>query len=145
MAQAGSGWPELDAAMAAWTEATGALPPAFRTELVEALEAVEQGTLTLAWRSGADERAAFVERFPHPFSRALDRAMLYLCLSLGLSGTLVRMDPMGGLILRRHLGGNQGPVPSTGHGDPAELAQLRAAWASVIAKDAPHGGTGDAM
>lgn len=145
MAQAGSGWPELDAAMAGWTEATGALPPVFRTELVEALEAVEHGTLTLVWRSGAEDREAFLERFPHPFARALDRAMLYLCLQLGLSRPRVRMDPIVGVILRRHLGGDQCPVPSAEHGDPAELAQLRASWASVIAEDAPDGGTGDAM
>jgi len=39
--------------MAEWTAATGALPPVFRTEVFDALEAVEQGTLTLVWRSGA--------------------------------------------------------------------------------------------
>ena len=129
--------------MAEWTAATGALPPVFRTEVFDALEAVEQGTLTLVWRSGAHEREAFVKRFPHPFSRALDRAMLYLSLQLGLSGPRVRIDPMGALILRRHFGGGEGGVPSTEDEDPAELAQLRALLASVIADDAPDGGTND--
>lgn len=143
MPHPGSGWSELDDAMAEWTAATGALPPVFRTELLDTLEAVEHGTLTLVWSSGTDAREAVVEGFPHPFSRALDGAMLYLCLSLGLSGPRVRMDPIGGLILRRHLGGAEGPVASTEDADPAELAQLRASLASVIADDAPDGGTDD--
>lgn len=143
MPNPGSGWSELDEAMDDWTAVTGALPPVFRADLLDTLEAVEQGTLTLVWRSGVEERKAMAERFPHPFSRALDRAMLYLCLQLGLSGPRVRMDPIAGLILRRHLGGAEGPGAATADADPAELAQLRALLATVIAGDAPGGGTND--
>ena len=45
-----------------------------------------QGRLTLEWPTVDDERRAFVERFPHPFARVYDQTMLYLSLSLGLSG-----------------------------------------------------------
>ena len=85
------------------------------------------------------EREDFLARFPHPFARVYDHTMLFVSLSLGLSGPLVQMIPIGGLILRRHFGGIDGP-PSAGGVDPSELAQLRALLAHVTSEDVPDPG-----
>lgn len=108
------------------------MPSAFRTELLEALDAVEHERLALEWPSPAAERRDFLARFPHPFAGTYDHTMLYLSLSLGLNGPLVRMVPVGGVILRRHLGGVDGQSStSTEIVDPVGLAQLRALLAHV--------------
>jgi hypothetical protein len=143
MSEGGSGWPELDGALERWRSATAALPSAFRTELLEALDAVEHGRIALEWPTPTAERRDFLARFPHPFAGAYDHAMLYLSLSLGLSGPLVRMMPVGGVILRRHLGGVDGEgASSTVIVDPGELAQLRALLAHVTSTPL-HGGSWD--
>lgn len=132
MSDGGSGWPELDDALERWRSATAALPSAFRTELLEALDAVEHERLVLEWSSPAAGRRDFLARFPHPFAGTYDHTMLYLSLSLGLNGPLVRMVPVGGVILRRHLGGVDGQSSaSTEIVDPVELGQLRALLAHV--------------
>ncbi|MCW2764802.1 MAG: hypothetical protein JWO11_761 [Nocardioides sp.] len=137
----GSGWPELDDAMDQWASTTAALPAPFRTDLLNALHAIELGTLSLVWNSLADDRKAFLERFRHPFAGAYDRAMLYLSLSLGLSGPQVRMLPVGGLILRRHVGtSEEDDASAADHVDPTELAQLRGLLAFVTSGEVPREG-----
>jgi hypothetical protein len=138
MSDEGSGWPEFDDALEGWRSATAALPSAFRVELLEALDAVEHGRLVLEWPSPDAERRDLVARFPHPFAGVYDHTMFYLSVSLGLSGPLVRMEPVGGVILRRHLGGIDGQgSASTAIDDPVELAQLRALLAHVTSTPSP--------
>lgn len=138
MSGEGSGSPSLDGAWDRWRSSTAALPREFRGELLDALHAVEHGRLTLEWPTPDDERRDFLMRFPHPFARVYDRTMLNVSLTLGLSGPLVRMLPVGGLVLRRHLGGvdDDGPIPSA-DADPDELAQLRALLSHVTSEDVP--------
>ncbi len=99
---------------------------------------MEDATLTLKWRAPDAERRGFLARFPHPFARIYDHTMLYLSLSLGLSGPRVRMIPIGGLILRRHVGALEAPhPPSAVPDDQPELTQLRALLAYVTSADVP--------
>jgi hypothetical protein len=138
MADAGSGWPEFDDALERWRSATAALPSVFRSELLVTLEAVEHGRLTLEWPTVTSEREDFLARFSHPFAGAYDHTMLHLSLSLGLSGPRVRMITVGGVILRRHLGGVEGQGAAASEVvDPAELVQLRALLAHVTSEDVP--------
>lgn len=131
-----SGWPELDRAMADWRWTTASLPIEFHTELRGTLTALERGEVTLVWDNRSEARAAFVERFPHPFAATYDRAMLYQSLALGLAGPTVRMLPVGGVILRKGLGEPE-IVATEAASDPDELAVLRSLLAHVTSDDVP--------
>ncbi len=131
-----SGWPELDRAMADWTSTTASLPIEFRTELRVTLTALERGEVTLVWDTRSEARAAFVERFPHPFAATYDRVMLHQTLVLGLNGPTVRMPPVGGVILRKNLGEPEA-VAEEAASDPDELAILRSLLAHVTSDDVP--------
>ena len=67
--------------------------------------------------------------------------MAYLSMSLGLSGPMVRMIPVGEAILRRQFGEPEASdAPSAETVDAADLAQLRALPANVTSEDVPGPG-----